>query len=382
MKINTALLFVIGSLLVSFIGGAFLFYGSVSDKFIAFIFIVVFCLIASTIFRPASLKPARHQRDIFYLTILIIIGPGILAICFLIFGAPVLSGKSEVARVTFASNISLYNRIYPAVFYLLTFYSVILYRVGILKISHFIILFLSMVSLLFLTAFRGKILDLSIIALLAMLVKHRHFKFQISFMKAFVYFGIFFLIAFSLAILISMSRYENVEDVLGFVLARIFLINYETNIPRVTTFISLFGIGLGESYIFDPLSFFGIHKSFADRIDTFLVGESVFKMTVTIFGESIYNFGEDFYLLALIPILTYKIFSMLLPRIGPRPLDGAILFYSLEIVGAFFLARNAITIGVASSFFMKFLPLLFVFYLCMFISLIFGGKITIGTSNR
>ncbi|WP_127116204.1 hypothetical protein [Shimia sediminis] len=303
-----------------------------------------------------------------------------------IHGIPALSTRPEVSRVEFSNSISIYDRIYPVVFYLL----ILLSFLGVssaktwLKKSKFILVMFFILLAFILSGYRARAVDGFILLAIAAAVSRQGGKSKIG-IKALLRLSgigsIVLLIGLIPAVYLTMIRFETQDWRQGIELVywRVFEVNYETNIPRIDHFVSTMGIGYGEYYFRDLLSVFvkSMESSQVFVTSYFNSQGGVFVMTTTFLGEAILNFGRSFLLLSIVPFLLLVSLNRVVLKSLSAPAIHHHFELSINLLSLYYIARIVPTGGVSNAFVTKLLPLYIVITLVVFCFFVLSGKIRI-----
>jgi hypothetical protein len=317
------------------------------------------------------------DRRILHALFFLSFGPLVLA--YIVFGVPAFASNPEHARVHFADNLSVYNRLYPMFIFLGVTLCAVLRSVNrVSTIYFFLWIFLSL-FLIFLSGFRAKIFDVVFLFLIGSMYKDLLSQGLLRTTKKYLVRGFLFTgLAFGLIYTMTQSRFSNSEDTLLFITQRVFLINYITNIERITGYIDIFGYGLGLSYFRDVLSVFVPSvRSFSDHITMFSTAQDVFKMTPTFYGEGVYNFG-GFFIISVVVVIFWKFVIETLLALFLYPAKSKYFYLSVRLLTTYVFTRSIITLGISSAFLVKVLPVFICLFLLSIAFLLFGVKFKTG----
>lgn len=294
-------------------------------------------------------------------------------------GVPALSARPEMARVEFSAGISIYDRFYPVVFYLLLLMSFFGFSTTneLWRKSLFVTVALVILSGFIMSGYRARAVDGFILVAIAAAVARQGGISKIS-LRALARFAVPAVVVLAIGLIpatyLTMIRFETGDWSRGIELIywRVFQVNYETNIPRIDQYVGNFGIGFGSYYIGDILSIFlkDLESSQVVVTSHFSSQGGIFVMTTTFLGESILNFGRDFILLSIIPFFILVSFNKLALRAISAPAMHHHFETSVHMLALYYITRIVPTGGISNAFATKLLPLYIVatcVVLCLFI---------------
>lgn len=317
------------------------------------------------------------DRRILHVLFFLSFGPLVLA--YIVFGVPAFASNPEYARVHFAGNLGIYNRLYPMFIYAGVILCAVLRSVNRVSTAYFLLWVISSFSLIFLSGFRAKIFDVVFLVLIGSMYRDLLSKGFLRAMGKHLSLGLFFLtFSFCLIYAITQTRFSGVESPLLSIAERVFLINYVTNLERIADYVDIFGYALGRSYLSDVFSIFVPSVlSFSDQITVFFTGQDIFKMTPTVYGEGIYNFG-NFFIVSVFVVVFWKLTIEAMLNLFLYPANSRYFYLSVRLMTIYVFTRSIITLGISSAFLVKVLPIFICLFLLSIIFLLFGVKFKAG----
>ena len=328
---------------------------------------------------PDAWTHDRLLTDRRILHVLFFLSFGPLMLAYIVLGVPAFSSNPEYARVDFADNLSIYNRLYPMFIYAGVILCSVLRSVNRVSMLYFLLWIFSSFFSIFLSGFRAKIFDIVFLVLIGSMYKDLLSQGLFKAMRKYLVLGLFFVIsAVGLIYAITLMRFSNIESPLLYILERVFLVNYNTNIERITDYVDIFGYALGQSYFRDLYSVFVPNvMSFSDHITVFFTAQDVFKMTPTFYGEGFYNFGS-FFIISVVVVVFWKFIIESMLALFLYPARARYFYLSTKLLTIYVFSRSIITLGVSSAFLVKVLPIFICLFLLSIAFLLFGVKFKAG----
>lgn len=286
-------------------------------------------------------------------------------------GIPLLSEKPESSRIVLMNELSVLYRMWVDAIYLAVIMICLLFfrsRTWVIK-CWLVMLYLLLNAVMIGTGFRSRIIDIFFVSVISYVVVNPKNFFKLRSILTIIFTSLLVVVV---VVYVTSARSTvsdiTLAEILYSIFDRVFLVNAQTNLERIDTYVFHNGELLGSSYIEDFLSFLGLGTSLAVKITDFFSGQQVFVMTLTHYGESKANFG--FFMIGFVPILllviklTFEpVYNFVIRAACPRSMRLAFIIYY-----CYFIPRVLVTGGLTFAIFVKMLSVVLILVCIYFVS--------------
>jgi hypothetical protein len=281
-------------------------------------------------------------------------------------GPPIFQDNPEISRVILQQDLGFYNRIWQSSLYIMAFlygWLLCFNPTERLKIIYTIIGIFIVLMLIVFSGFRSRIVDVLVLFFIGYISANYIFlqRKLFNFRKVLLLMALVSLAGGAIVYLTMLRFHTGVDfdEILSLIFNRVFILNAEINIERVTTYVNNnepFGLyGLIKDYI----SIFDVNTLSMQQEVTFYYTDTfdMFVMTPTMLGEAILLFGEYYYFLWIFVFVFYGFLIKLISAIVNYLSVPVCLKVSYYYISAYIFIRGASTLGLSSAFITKVIPL-------------------------